>query len=246
EREVELGAGETLGRILELKVRPVGCLRERLDLPGGVDRDLGHALAVSLEDDLPLQRRSRVVEVDDDLLRALHGLERALDQLRAALGQHLDRNVVRNGAVLDNRADEVELGLRGGGKGDFDLLEAHAGEQAEHAVLAIDAHRLDQRLVAVAQVDRAPDRRLFDDPRGPLAIRQENGRIGAVLLNWHLSHDEPWRCGGAGRTEPAANGLKSCERSEASYASRRALERRANKSEGRRPHSHGTLSIRAG
>ena len=33
EREVELGAGETLGRILELKVRPVGGLGERLDLP---------------------------------------------------------------------------------------------------------------------------------------------------------------------------------------------------------------------
>ena len=94
--------------------------------------------------------------MDDDLLRALYGLERALDQLRAALGQHLDRDVVGNGAVLDDRANEIEVGLRSGGKGDLDLLEAHADEQAEHAVLAIDAHRLDQRLVAVAEVDRAP------------------------------------------------------------------------------------------
>ena len=66
-------------------------------------------------------------------------------------------------AALDDRADEVEVGLRGGGKGDLDLLEAHFGEQAEHTVLALDAHRLDERLVAVTQIDRAPDRRLVDD-----------------------------------------------------------------------------------
>ena len=33
----------------------------------------------------------------------------------------------------------------------------------EHAQLAGRVHRVDQRLVAVAQVDRAPQRRLVDD-----------------------------------------------------------------------------------
>ena len=98
--------------------------------------------------------------MDDDLLRPLHRLEGALDQLGAALGQDLDGDVVGDRATLDDRADEVEIGLRGGGKGDLDLLEPHADQKLEHAVLALDAHRLDQRLIAIAQIDRAPDRRL--------------------------------------------------------------------------------------
>ena len=198
EGEIELGASKTLRRIFELKIGSWRCGRQRLDLLGGVDRDLRHALAVGPEDDFALQGRSRIVEMDDDLLRAFHRLERTLDQFRAALGQHLDGDVVRNRAGLDDRADEVEIGLRGGGKGDLDLLEPHVGQEPEHAVLALDAHRLDQRLIAVAKVDRAPDRRLVDDSRGPLPVRQDNGRVGAVLLNRHLCHDEPWEtCGGA-------------------------------------------------
>ena len=43
------------------------------------------------EDHPPLEHRRRIVEVDDRLLHALEALVRALDQLRAALGQHLDR-----------------------------------------------------------------------------------------------------------------------------------------------------------
>jgi hypothetical protein len=111
----------------------------------------------------------------------LHRLERALDQLGSALGQDLDRHVVGDGAALDDRADEVEVGLRRRGKGDLDLLEAHVHEQPEHAVLAIDAHRLDQRLVAVAQIDRAPDRRLVDDARRPLPIGQDDRLVGAIF-----------------------------------------------------------------
>ena len=43
------------------------------------------------------------------------------------------------------------------------------------------AHRLDQRLVAVAQVDGTPDRRLGDRLRRPLSIRQVDRRPGPIL-----------------------------------------------------------------
>ncbi len=153
EREIELGPGEALRRIFELKIRAGRGLGQRFHLLRRGDRDLGHAPAVGAEDDLALQGRGRIVEVEDDLLRALDRLERALDQLRPALGQHLDSDAVGDRARLDDRADEVEIGLRRGGKGDLDLLEAHMRQEAEHPVLAVDAHRLDQRLVAVAQID---------------------------------------------------------------------------------------------
>ena len=67
------------------------------------------------------------------------------------------------------------------GKADLDLLEAHVEQQVEHARLALVAHRVDQRLVAVAQVDRAPDRRLVDAFGRPGAVGETDQRIGLVF-----------------------------------------------------------------
>ena len=59
------------------------------------------------------------------------------------------------------------------GKADLDFLVAHLHQQAEHAQLALRVHRLDQRLVAVAQVDAAPDRRSRDRPATATCGRQD-------------------------------------------------------------------------
>ena len=75
-------------------------------------------------------------------------------------------------SCFDELAHEVEIGLRGGREADLDLLEAHAHQQVEHAALALGPHRLDQRLVAVAQIDAAPDRRALDDAGRPLSVGQ--------------------------------------------------------------------------
>jgi hypothetical protein len=121
----------------------------------------------------------------DRALGALDGLEGALDQLVARLGQDLDGYVVGDQAFLDDLADEIEIGLRGGREPDLDLLEAEAAQELEHALFALDAHRLDEGLVAVAQIDRAPDRRLVEDAAGPLAVGQGDGREGAILGDIH-------------------------------------------------------------
>jgi hypothetical protein len=60
--------------------------------------------------------------------------------------------------LLDQAAREVEFDLGGRGEADLDLLEADAHEQLEELDLLLDAHRLGEGLVAVAQVDAAPDR----------------------------------------------------------------------------------------
>src|SRR5581483_3325544 len=61
-------------------------------------------------------------------------------------------------------------------------------QRVEHAALALRPHGLDERLVAVAQIDRAPDRRLGDGAAGPLAIGQVDRLEGAVFLNGHAGH----------------------------------------------------------
>ena len=96
----------------------------------------------------------------------------ALDQLVAALGQHLDGDVVGDQVFLDQLAHEVEVGLARRREPDLDLLEAHRHEGLEHAPLALRVHRVDERLVAVAEVDRAPPGRLGELLVGPGAVGQ--------------------------------------------------------------------------
>ena len=78
------------------------------------------------------------------------------------------------GAVGDDLADEVEVGLAGRREADLDLLVAHPDQQVEHAPLARRAHRVDQGLVAVAQVHRTPHRCAVDDRVGPGAVKERH------------------------------------------------------------------------
>jgi hypothetical protein len=187
-REFELGAGEALGRVFEHPLgRGIG-IGQLLDQLCARNGDVDDARSVEAEHDPALQGRGRVVEMDDDALGAAAGLESALDQLRAALRQHLDGNVVGDHLLLDELAHELEVGLRSGREADLDLLEAHLAEQLEHARLAVGVHRLDQRLVAVAQIDRAPDRRLGDHGIRPLAVGEGHGLERHVLLGRDRHH----------------------------------------------------------
>ncbi len=131
--------------------------------------------------------------MDDGALGAAARLERALDQLRPALRQHLDGDVVGDHFLFDQLADELEVGLRRRGEADLDLFVAHLDEQLEHPRLAVGVHGFDQRLVAIAQIDRAPDRRLGDDHAGPLAVLDLDGLEGDVFFagarhHWFLEH----------------------------------------------------------
>ncbi len=158
---------------------------ERVQAPAravdGDRRDPGPVLA---EDDPPLELGRRVVEVDDRPLRALEALDRPLDQLRTALHEHLDPDVVGDEILLDQEPREVEVRLRGRREADLDLLEAEPDEQIPHRRLRDDVHRVDQRLVAVAQVDRAPDGRLRQRLLRPGAVGQIDPEpVGTVLVD---------------------------------------------------------------
>ena len=179
--EIELGSGEALRRVLE---RPlgVGLLRGTVthDLRG-VDGDLPDAFAIEAEHHASLRGRGGVVKMHDRALGALQRFERALDERRARLREHLHVHVVGDHVLLDEQAHEIEVGLRGRGKADLDLLVAHLHELPEHAELALGVHGLDQRLVPVAQIHAAPDGRLGDHLRRPGAVGQGDGGERTVL-----------------------------------------------------------------
>ncbi|MCY1522052.1 hypothetical protein D9M68_568970 [compost metagenome] len=178
QREFGFGRAEDFGRVL---VAPLGfrvlghvLLHEACASRGDVlDFVLAHA-----EHDLAERRGAGVVQVDDGLLGAGGGFHRAADQVFTRLRQHDDGDVVGDALFVDELADEVEIGLRGGREANFDLLEPDLHQLFEEAELALDAHGLDQGLVAVAQVRAHPDRRLGDAAAGPGALGEVAGKRG--------------------------------------------------------------------
>ena len=72
-------------------------------------------------------------------------------------------------------------GLRRRREADLDLLEADCAEQLEHRRLRSDVHGSIERLVAVAQVDGAPARRLVMRFVGPRAVGQIDPGYGRYL-----------------------------------------------------------------
>ena len=189
QREVELGVHEDLGRVLvaEVGARQVG-LGEFHHRAGALDRHgpaLRAPVAAPAEHDAAEDRRGGVVQVHGGLPRADQRLHGALDQLLAGLGQHRDADVVGDRPALDQAADELEVGLARGREPDLDLLVAHADQEVEHGLLARGVHRVDQGLVAVAQVGRQPAWRRGDRTCGPLPVGQVDGRERAVAVARH-------------------------------------------------------------
>src|SRR5690606_29282520 len=173
--ELGLGGAEDLGRVF---IAPVG-----LGMPGHVlldplrarDRDLLDLVLAHVEDDLAERRRTRVVQVHHGLPGAGRGFDGAADQVLARLGQHDDGDVVGNALLVHQLAHEVEIRLRRGGDADLDCLETDLDHLLEETQLALDAHRLDQRLVAVAQVGAHPDGRLRNAAARPGAFGKVAG-----------------------------------------------------------------------
>jgi hypothetical protein len=178
DRELQLGPGVRLGRVLVVDLGAGHGLLVLLAQPCALERDVDDALLVGTEHDVALQDAGRVVQVHDGLLGPGDRLVRALDQVLASLGQHLDGDVLRDQVLVDELTDEVEVGLARRREPDLDLLVPHADEQLEHDALALRGHRVDESLVAVAQVDRAPAGSLGDALGRPRAI----GDVDSDLL----------------------------------------------------------------
>jgi hypothetical protein len=144
-------------------------------------RAIYDACTVGAEHDTPLSDRGGVVYVNDGAPRAAQGFIGPGNQLGTGLGQHLDRHIVGYQALLDDFAHEIEVCLRGGGKSHFDFLEADFDQHVEHAAFAGGIHRFDQRLIAIAEIDAAPDGGYLDDLARPCSIGKVDGFEGLIL-----------------------------------------------------------------
>ncbi len=131
---------------------------------------------------------------------AAQRLEGALDQFGTRLHDDLDRHVVRDQVLLDQLTHEVEVDLARRREPDLDLLEAHGDELPEQPVLARQVHGLRQRLVAVTEVHRAPERSLAQLACRPPAVRQLRADERLVAMHRHTARllDGAGQ-GGAGR-----------------------------------------------
>ena len=183
EGKIELGAGEAFRRVLEAQARAGGDERGRVvfDPLGALHGDAADVVARGVEDMPALRGRSGVVQVEDRVSRPAERLDAADDELLAALAKDLDRDVVGDQPALDQPATEIELDLRGARKTNLDLLEADAHQHRKVLEFLVHAHRLGERLVAVAQVDTAPERSARECAARPLAIREVDRREGPVL-----------------------------------------------------------------
>ena len=127
--------------------------------------------------------------MEDGVLRAAHRLDAARDQLLAALAENLDRDIIGDAFLLDEAAAEIEFDLRRTGETDLDFLETDADEHVEILEFFLDAHGLGEGLVAVAEIDAAPDGRVGEGAVGPLALRQIHRRKGPVFRDRSGLHD---------------------------------------------------------
>ena len=118
--------------------------------------------------------------MDDNVLRALYSLKGLADKVLARLNQNLDRHVVGDVVVFDKLAADLVLGLGRAGEAYLDLLKSHVDERVEEFQLFVHGHGVDKRLIAVAQVNAAPNRRFGNGIVRPSAVGQID------LLEWNV------------------------------------------------------------
>lgn len=124
--------------------------------------DFDDLLFRSAEDLLSLGEGSGIVQVDDSALGASQRLKGPVDDVLSGLSQHLHGHIVGDQILLDQGSQKLILGFRRGREADFNLFESDSDQVFEELQLLLQAHRNDQGLIAVAQVDAAPQGRFFD------------------------------------------------------------------------------------
>ena len=133
--------------------------------------------------------------MDDHVFRALDRLEGFADQMLACLHQHLNGDVIRDVVFFNQCAQDLILRFARRREADLNLLHADVDEELEHLQLFLQIHGVDKGLVAITQVDAAPDRRADDHLVGPFAAfhfdRGERDVLFAAFIHSEFLLDFP-------------------------------------------------------
>ena len=156
-----LCTGKALRTVFKSKVS-FRLLRQLFQKLRSVDGNLLHLLLIFPENLLPLCHGSRIVYMYYCMRSPLDRLKGPFYDVFPRLCQHLDRHILRNHISFDQCTHELVFCLRCRREPDLNLFESHIHKQLEKLHLFIQAHGLDQRLVAIPQVYAAPGRRMVD------------------------------------------------------------------------------------
>ena len=94
--------------------------------------------------------------MEDNLLCPADALKSAVDLFLAALGEHLQADIL-GPLFIDQPADEIVFNLTGRREADFNFLKSELQEEVVEFDLFIHSHGVNQCLIPVAEIDTAPD-----------------------------------------------------------------------------------------
>ncbi len=100
----------------------------------------------------------------------------------SSLNKNLNSNVVGNVVLLNQLTANLVLGLRRARKSNLDFLKAHIAQRVEELQLFLKVHRVNKRLVSVAEIHAAPNRSLVNDLVRPCSVGNVNLLKGNVLF----------------------------------------------------------------
>ena len=120
--------------------------------------------------------------MQDGIFGPLQAFNRTINQMLSCLRQHLDCYIVRNMAPINKFAKEIKISVRGRGKPHLNFFEAHFNKHFEHTHFTHGIHRLNQRLIAITQINRTPGWCFIDGLRWPGAVFKLNSRKWLVFF----------------------------------------------------------------
>ena len=194
-RILDFRAVETLRTVFEHEIAfcLIGQFLEKLR---SVHRELFDLLFVLPKHLLALRHRCGIIEMHNSLRRSAYGFESFSDNVLSRLCQYLDRHIVRDHISLNKGTQESILRLGSCGESHFDLFESDLYQHPEEFDLLFKAHRLDQSLISVAQVNTAPDGSLIDVIflRPVEALRRRKKILPHVLTEIHHCCNHSFHC----------------------------------------------------
>jgi len=141
------------------------------NLTSGGHRRIQCTLPIHSKHLLHVQVGRRDIGMNYPFLNAFKRFEGSFNQMRAALCQPHDENIIGNVSLFDQTAEKVKIVLTGRRESRFNLFKTDFTQQLEILEFLVRGHWVRQRLVSITQIDRAPDGAFRQCARRPLTGR---------------------------------------------------------------------------